>query len=135
MARPPEARLTLIVDQPVAVYSGMVPGFVAGQYGRADLEIDVRPLAMRAGARCIVARATGVDPTARRVLLEGRPPVAYDTVSFDVGSTVDAVVVSGPHGTRNVASSSMMTSSFSMPCASTVYSPHGPSSGTVTVNA
>src|SRR5690349_13551480 len=89
------ARLTLIVDQPVAVYSGMVPGFVAGQYARSDLEIDVRPLALRAGARCIVARAIGVDVARRRVLLDGRPPIAYDTVSFDVGATVAGLEVPG----------------------------------------
>ncbi|HEX7787926.1 MAG TPA: bifunctional NADH dehydrogenase FAD-containing subunit/selenide, water dikinase SelD, partial [Methylomirabilota bacterium] len=88
MAPVASARLTLVVDRPVAVYSGMVPGFVGGQYTRDDLEIDVRPLARRAGARCIVSTATGLDPDARRVLLEGRPPIAYDTVSFDVGSTV-----------------------------------------------
>jgi selenide,water dikinase len=95
MAPPPGARLTLIVDQPVAVYSGMVPGFVAGQYTRPDLEIDVRPLAARAGARCIVARATGIDPDRRRVPLDGRPPIAYDTVSLDVGSTVAGLEVPG----------------------------------------
>ncbi len=82
------ARLTLVVDQPVAVYSGMVPGFVAGQYRRDELEIDVRPLALRAGARCIVAQATGIDPAGRRLLLDGRPSIGYDTVSFDVGATV-----------------------------------------------
>ena len=84
----PGARLTLVVDRPIAVYSGMVPGFVAGQYARDALEIDVRPLALRAGARCIVAAAVGLEPGARRLVLEGRPPIAYDTVSFDVGSTV-----------------------------------------------
>src|SRR5260370_26345572 len=73
----------------------MVPGFVAGQYSRDALEIDVRPLALRAGARCIVAAATGVDPTGRRLLLNGRPPIVYDTVSFDVGSTVAGLEVPG----------------------------------------
>jgi selenide,water dikinase len=81
-------RLTLVVDRPVAVYSGMVPGFVAGQYTSADLEIDVRPLARRAGARVVVARVTGLDAAARRITLEGRPPICYDTASFDVGATV-----------------------------------------------
>src|ERR1700730_14261995 len=95
MAPVPGARLTLVVDRPIAVYSGMVPGFVAGQYGRDDLEIDVRPLALRAGARCIVAPATGVDPTTHRILLEGRPPIVYDIVSFDVGSTVAGLEVPG----------------------------------------
>ena len=46
--------MTVVVDRPVAVYSGMVPGFVAGQYGSSDLEIDVLPLARRAGARLVV---------------------------------------------------------------------------------
>jgi selenide,water dikinase len=84
----PGVRLTVVVDRPVAVYSGMVPGYVAGQYRRDELEIDVRPLALRAGARCIVARATGLDLGGRRLAVEGRPPIAYDTLSLDVGSTV-----------------------------------------------
>src|SRR5690349_301732 len=95
MAPVPGARLTLVVDRPIAVYSGMVPGFVAGQYPREDLEIDVRPLALRAGARCIVAAATGVDLDARRLLLAERPPITYDTVSFDVGSTVTGLEIPG----------------------------------------
>jgi len=89
------ARLTLVIDRPVAVYSGMVPGFVAGQYTREDLEIDVVPLARWARARCIVARAIGLDPGARRLALEGRPPITYDTLSFDVGSTVAGLDVPG----------------------------------------
>jgi selenide,water dikinase len=95
MAPVPGARLTLVVDRPIAVYSGMVPGFVAGQYTRDELEIDVRPLALRAGARCFVAPAVGLDTEARRLVLEGRPPIAYDTVSFDVGSTVAGLEVPG----------------------------------------
>jgi selenide,water dikinase len=73
----------------------MVPGFVAGQYPREALEIDVRPLALRAGARCIVATATGLDTGARRLVLDGRPSIAYDTVSFDVGSTVAGLGLRG----------------------------------------
>jgi selenide, water dikinase len=95
MAPVPGARLTLVVDRPIAVYSGMVPGFVAGQYPREALEIDVRPLALRAGARCIVTPATGLDTGARRLILDGRPPIAYDTVSFDVGSTVAGLELPG----------------------------------------
>jgi selenide,water dikinase len=88
-------RLTLVVDQPVAIYSGMVPGFVAGQYRRDELEIDVWPLARRAGARVIVARAVGIDTGERRIAVEGRPAVRYDTASFDVGSTVGGLDLPG----------------------------------------
>jgi selenide,water dikinase len=88
MELPPRTRITLVVDTPIAVYSGMVPGFVAGQYREGELEIDVLPLARRAGARVVVATATGIDVEQRRLQLDGRPPLAYDRVSFDVGSTV-----------------------------------------------
>ena len=88
-------RLTLVVDRPIAIYSGMVPGLVAGQYQRHELEIDVWPLARRAGARIIVAPAVGVDPRERRIALEGRPSIAYDTASFDIGSTVGGLDLTG----------------------------------------
>ena len=71
----PGVRLTVVVDRPEAVYSGMVPGFVAGQYRRDDLEIDVRPLALRAGARFVVTPAVGLDPRERLIHLAGRPPL------------------------------------------------------------
>lgn len=91
----PGAHVTLVVDDPVAVYSGMVPGFVAGQYRRDELEIDVRPLARRAGVAVVMARATGVAASERRVEVEGRAPIHYDTASFDVGSTVAGLDLPG----------------------------------------
>ncbi len=107
MAPEPDVHLTLVVDQHEAVYSGMVPGLVAGDYAPGDLTIDVLPLARRAGARCICARVVGVDPVARRLELEGRPSISYDVASFDVGSTVRASEVPGlaEHGvaTRPIA--------------------------------
>ena len=95
MAPPPRTRLTLVVDTPVAVYSGMVPGFVAGQYRAEELEIDCLPLARRAGARIVVATATGIDTVDRRLLLDGRPPLLYDRLSFDIGSTVAGLELPG----------------------------------------
>src|SRR5262249_60245856 len=87
MAPVPGVHLTVVVDHPVAVYSGMVPGFLAGQYAASDLEIDVRPLAMRAGARCILAPATGLDAGGGPLHLARRPPGADDTASFSAGRT------------------------------------------------
>lgn len=96
MMRPwPEARVTVVLDTPVAIYSGMVPGFVARQYRASELEIDVVPLARRAGAEVVLDAAVGLDPAARRVLLESRPPLAYDFVSFDIGSTVAGLDLPG----------------------------------------
>ncbi len=82
-------RLTLIHPGPTAAYSGMLPGFVAGHYPRAALEIDLVRLARFAGARIINGAATGLDPDRREVQVPGRPPVAYDVLSIDIGITSD----------------------------------------------
>src|SRR5690606_38616763 len=87
--------VTLVVDRPEAVYSGMVPGFVAGQYQAHELEIDVRPLARRAGAAVVVAAAIGIDAAARRVALAGRPPLPFDVASLDVGASVAGLELPG----------------------------------------
>ncbi len=39
--------------------------------------------------------ATGLDAGERRLVLDGRPPIAYDTVSFDVGSQVAGLELPG----------------------------------------
>ncbi|MEC7946816.1 MAG: FAD-dependent oxidoreductase, partial [Myxococcota bacterium] len=88
MAPLPDARITVVVDRPLAVYSGMVPGFVAGQYPRHALEIDIRPLARRAGARVVVSRAERINAARQEIHLEGRPPLRYDLCSLNVGATV-----------------------------------------------
>ena len=91
----PAIEATLVVDTPIAVYSGMAPGLVAGQYERHELEIDAVPLARRAGVRVVLAPCTGVEAAARRVLVEGREPLPFDVASFDVGSTVAGLGLPG----------------------------------------
>jgi selenide, water dikinase len=95
MAPLPGIRLTVVIDRPEAVYSGMVPGFVAGDYAASELAIDVVPLARRARARVVIARAVSIDAAAHRIELDGRPPIAYDVASLDVGATVRGLDLPG----------------------------------------
>ncbi|HET8997421.1 MAG TPA: FAD-dependent oxidoreductase, partial [Acetobacteraceae bacterium] len=86
-ARQPEpgVRLTLVAREPETPYSGMLPGLIRGDYDPAQAHIDLAPLASAAGARLILAEATGLDLQARQVAIAGRPPLAYDLLSIDVG--------------------------------------------------
>ncbi len=91
----PGVRLTLIDPNPTAPYTGMLPGHIAGHYARAELEMDLVALARHAGARLILGRATALDPVAQTVTVPGRPPVAYDVASLDIGITSDLPGLAG----------------------------------------
>ncbi|WP_170572646.1 selenide, water dikinase SelD [Ruegeria atlantica] len=91
----PGARVTVINPGPTAPYSGMLPGFVAGHYNRSELDIDLVRLARFAGARVILGPVEGIDTRARRVHVPGRPPVAFDVASVNVGITSDMPALPG----------------------------------------
>jgi selenide,water dikinase len=83
----PGVRATLVARDIETPYSGMLPGYVAGHYDFGECHIDLVRLARFAGARLIHDEAVGLDRAQRRVLCRGHPPVRYDLVSLDIGST------------------------------------------------
>ena len=91
----PGFQVTVVVDSPIAIYSGMVPGFVAGQYEFGDLEIDIPALAERAGAQVVVARALKIDPENRQIVVADHPPISFDLASANIGSTVAGLDLPG----------------------------------------
>ncbi len=76
-------RLTLVNPGPVAGYTGMLPGVVAGHYRRDAAMIDLVRLCRFAGARLVMDRATGIAE-GRLLLADGSLP--YDVLSLDVGA-------------------------------------------------
>ncbi len=97
----PGVRLTLIGRDIETPYSGMIPGFVAGHYSFDECHIDLARLAAWTGTRLIHAEAIGIDRDKRQILLKGRPPIAYDFLSIDVGSSpsVEALPGAAEHAT------------------------------------
>lgn len=91
----PGVRLTIINPGPVAPYTGMLPGHIAGHYARSEMMLDLVQLARFAGARLILDRAVGLDPVNRHVMLQNRPPVAYDLASLDIGISSDLPQIPG----------------------------------------
>ena len=88
-------RFTLITREVHTPYSGMLPGFVAGRYAFDEVHIDTGPLARFAGARLYQSAAIDIDLTAKRVICDNRPPVPYDVLAIDTGSTPNTDVVPG----------------------------------------
>ncbi|MEY3735889.1 MAG: hypothetical protein RLZZ624_948, partial [Cyanobacteriota bacterium] len=88
-SRPPGAMVSLVNRGSTALYSGMVPGLVAGHYDLGDCSINLRRLCDQAGVRFLQAEISGLDPGARELQLEGRPPLRYDRLSLDLGAVTD----------------------------------------------
>lgn len=91
----PGLRITLICTDVDTPYSGMLPGYISGHYSFDEVHIDLGRLAAFAGARFIHGEVTGLDRANRRVLLKGRPPVPYDLLSINTGSTPNVRRVDG----------------------------------------
>ncbi len=90
-------RVTLVSDVSHAPYSGMLPGHIAGTYTWDEAHIDLRRLCRFAGVGFVLGNVTGLDLANRRVLVEGRGPLAFDVVSLNTGSTP------APESARGVA--------------------------------
>ena len=91
----PGARLTLICREAMAPYSGMLPGCIAGHYSSEQAHIDLRPLCHFAGARLYHDEVIGLDLPGQQVLCRHRPPVRFDLLSLNTGSTPRLLDVPG----------------------------------------
>lgn len=91
----PGVRLTVICRDTHTPYSGMLPGYIAGHYSHDDVHIDLSTLAAFAGARFFRDDVIGLDRAAGKVLCRSRPPVPYDRLSINIGSTPQMSQVEG----------------------------------------
>ncbi len=91
----PGVRITLICTDMHTPYSGMLPGYVAGHYDYDEVHIDLSRLAVFAGARLYRDEVIGLDRINKKVLCRNRPPVPYDQLSINIGSTPQLAQVPG----------------------------------------
>eukprot|EP00941_MAST-03F_sp_MAST-3F-sp1_P001983 g1983.t1 len=80
-------QVTLVTRDINTPYSGMLPGYVAGMYTTEECHIDLGRLAAFANVRLVHAEAIGIDRFEKKVILRGRPPIAYDVLSINIGSS------------------------------------------------
>jgi len=90
-----DVRLQLLSDTEKTPYSGMLPGHVAGLYTYDETHIDLPPLAQRAQAQFYPDQAVGLDLKHKQIFCLNGPPLTFDKVSLDIGSTPATLTVPG----------------------------------------
>ena len=82
------ARVTLVTPLARQVYSGMLPGVIAGHYRLDEAQIDIAALCRRAYVEFVPGRVDRLEPEARRVALDDGATLDFDAISLNPGSLV-----------------------------------------------
>jgi NADH dehydrogenase FAD-containing subunit len=85
-------QVTVIQPSPYHYYSGMGPGMLGRTYRPEEIRFATRQVVEKQGGVFILDKVARVEPSANRVILESGETVAYDVVSFNIGSNVSAHV-------------------------------------------
>ncbi|PKO71835.1 MAG: hypothetical protein CVU20_04925 [Betaproteobacteria bacterium HGW-Betaproteobacteria-14] len=97
LARKPLAGVetTLVSPHPQQVYSGMLPGWLAGHYHLRDCLIPIEALAQRAGITHRRTSVIGIDTAAQRLFCSNGAAFDYDLLSIDTGAVLDLGALPG----------------------------------------
>ena len=87
--QPGGVQLTLIAPYPMHFYTGMVPGFVAGQHTLEDCLISLETLLEKAGARWVTGSAAALDIKEFTLRLADGSTFGFDWLSIDTGTMQD----------------------------------------------
>ncbi|MDD5029419.1 MAG: FAD-dependent oxidoreductase [Rhodoferax sp.] len=82
-------RVTLVAPYPRQLYSGMIPGFVAGYYALEDCVIALEPLLAGSGVTWLRQCVVGLDANTRTITLNDASRLTYDLVSINTGPVQD----------------------------------------------
>lgn len=85
----PGVEVVLVTRHARQVYSGMLPGWIAGHYQLDESVAQLKPLVDAAGVRIIQDSVIGLDPRRRILRCAEVGELAYDLLSLDVGAQVD----------------------------------------------
>jgi len=86
-----EANIHLISEQPQTIYSGMLPGWMAGHYQLHDISIDIKSLCVKAGVSFVQQSLVQVNAASNKVVTTGdeQTDFDYDVLSLNTGADTD----------------------------------------------
>lgn len=97
LARKPLEHDELVLISPYnrQIYSGMLPGWIAGHYPLNECAIHLEVPALRAGCRRLQTAGVAVDARRREVVCADGTRIGYDVLSIDVGAGLNLDGIDG----------------------------------------
>lgn len=92
---PGGVRTALVTPHARLRYSGMVPGWLAGEHPQQAGMVDLAALARRAGVELLLDRCTGIDPAARTIRTGSGRALGFDLASLDTGGVGQGAALLG----------------------------------------
>ncbi|MBK9442899.1 MAG: FAD-dependent oxidoreductase [Comamonadaceae bacterium] len=86
-------KITLVAPFGRQLYSGMVPGFVAGHYALEDCVIPLPPLLANTCIEWLQRSAEGLDATSRTLTLDNGSTLGFDVLSVNSGPVQDRLKI------------------------------------------
>jgi selenide,water dikinase len=94
--------VTLVSAHDSQIYSGMLPGHLAGHYTLAQCSIPLDPVAEAAQADFVRGRVVALDLAQRIAITDGGGVLPFDVVSLDIGPAPDRSTIPGLQHTLSV---------------------------------
>ncbi len=91
----PGLAVTLVTPYERQVYSGMLPGWVAGHYALEDCVLPLPPLAAESGIHFLQSSVTHIDPDQSTIMLDDGSSLAFDFASIDTGTQFNPDLIPG----------------------------------------
>lgn len=91
----PDVAITLVSPDRLTPYSGMLPGHVAGHYGRDECHIDLDLLCRAAGVIRVESTVLGLDLEGRFARCSNDDGLPFDILSVDTGSVPATTAIPG----------------------------------------
>lgn len=84
-----DVEVVLVTPHARQVYSGMLPGWIAGHYRLDECVAQLQPLVDATGVRLVQDSVIGLDPRRRILRCAETGDIPYDVLSLDIGAQVD----------------------------------------------
>ncbi len=91
----PDGDVVMVTPSRFPIYSGMLPGWMAGHYTLAQCRLDLAPLAAAAGVELVLDRIDAMNAGDRSVSLASGRRMGFELLSLDVGSEIQVAALKG----------------------------------------